>query len=210
MFSSLTSTQAKVLAFLEAFHTENGHSPTTQEVAHNFAWSSPSSAQQHLDALEKKGHIARTRKKARSIRILKPLHSEHTSPTVNVPLVGRIAAGLPVFALEEVEEVLSLPKSLFRGERMFALRVAGNSMINAGIFDGDIAILDKRAEFYDGEIAAVIIEEEATLKRIFRSKEGVVLKAENPSYDDRLIRLDKGDLSYRLAGVLLGTIRKFS
>lgn len=210
MPSSLTDTQAKVLAFLEAFHAEKGHSPTTQEVANHFAWSSPSSAQQHLNVLQKKGHITRSRKKARSIRVLKSLHSESAGPIVNVPLVGRIAAGLPVFVLEEVEEVLTLPKSLFRGEELFALKVAGNSMIDAGIFNGDIAILEKREEFSDGDIAAVIVEEEATLKRVFRTKKGLRLKAENSSYKDRLIQLDQGDRGYRLAGVLLGTIRKFS
>lgn len=190
--------------------TANSYSPTTKEVADNFGWSSHSSAQQHLEALEKKGRISRTRKSARSIRLLKPLYSETACPTVNIPMVGRIAAGLPTFALEEVEEILTFPRSLFRGENLFALRVSGDSMVDAGIFDKDLAVLEARSDFRDGEIAAVIVDEEATLKRVYRTKTGLRLKAENTSYPDRLIRFENEYKSYRLAGVLLGTIRQFT
>ncbi|MBP9224208.1 MAG: transcriptional repressor LexA [Verrucomicrobiales bacterium] len=211
MAKSLTTIQTKVLAFVEQATSQLGHSPTMKEIALHFGWSSISTVQQHLDALQKKGRLVRTPKSPRSLRVTKPLRPVSRDQTVAVPLVGRIAAGSPVFALEEAEEVLPLlPKALFRGSSLFALRVKGDSMIDAGIFDGDIAVLQSGPDFSDGDIAAVVVDEEATLKRVFRQKNGVRLQAENPAYPDRLISREQVKYSFRLAGVLVGTIRRFT
>ena len=109
-----------------------------REVAQHFGWSSTSTAQQHLAALQKKGRLARTPGSPRSLRVTGPLRVVSSAQTVAVPLVGRIAAGPPIFAVEETEEALLLPRTLFQGNGLFALRVKGDSMINAGIFDGDM------------------------------------------------------------------------
>lgn len=210
MAASLTNIQSKVLAFVEQSSAQKGHPPTMKEIARNFGWSSVSSAQQHLVALEKKGHLARIPNSPRSLRVTKPLRAVRPEQTVAVPLIGRIAAGSPIFALEEAEEVLPLPRGLFSGNDLFALRVKGDSMINAGIFDGDIAVLRSCPDFSDGEIAAIIVDEEATLKRVFRTARGFRLHAENPNYADRFVESDNQNLPVRLAGVLVGTIRKFS
>ena len=210
MATSLTNIQSKVLAFVEQSSAQNGHPPTMKEVAQHFGWSSISSAQQHLEALEKKGRLTHTPKSPRSLRVTKPLRQTGMNQTVAVPLVGHIAAGLPIFALEEAEEVLPLPRSLFRGSSLFALRVKGESMIDAGIFDGDIAVLRSGPDFYDGDIAAVVVNEEATLKRIFKTKCGVRLHAENPAYPDRLVSSEQVEQSFRVDGVLIGTIRRFN
>lgn len=180
-----------------------------KEVARHFGWSSTSTAQQHLEALVKKGRLARTPKSPRSLRVIKPLRGVRSDQTVAVPLVGRIAAGSPIFALEEPEEVLALPRALFGGSSLFALRVKGDSMIDAGIFDGDIAVLRSGPDFSDGNIAAVVVDEEATLKRVFKTKSGVRLHAENPAYPDRIVTSEQIKQSFRLAGVLVGTIRRF-
>ena len=127
-----------------------------------------------------------------------------------VPLLGRIAAGTPIFALEEAEEVLPLPRALFRGPGLFALRVSGDSMVKAGIFGGDIAVLRSGTEFRDGDIAAVIVEEEATLKRVFRERGGLRLHPENDAYEDRILTAAQLKRSFRMAGVLAGTIRRFN
>ncbi|MDX2111535.1 MAG: transcriptional repressor LexA [Verrucomicrobiota bacterium] len=209
MLDSLTQTQTKVLAFVEQASAEKGHPPTVKEIAHHFGWSSTSSAQQHLEALQRKGRLARTPKSPRTLHVTKPLRPLHPEQTVAVPLVGRIAAGSPIFALEEAEENLPLPRALFRGSSLFALRVKGDSMINAGIFDGDIAVLQSGPDFSNGDIAAVVVDEEATLKRVFKTRSGLRLQAENPAYPDRLVPLDKIKQSFRLAGVLVGTIRRF-
>jgi len=180
-----------------------------KEVSRHFGWSSISTAQQHLGALQKKGRIVRTPKSPRSLRVIKPLRPTGADQTVAVPLVGRIAAGVPIYALEEAEEVLPLPRALFRGNSLFALRVKGDSMVNAGIFDGDIAVLRSGSAFSDGDIAAVVVDEEATLKRVFKTKRGVRLQAENPAYVDRVVSSEQIKHSFRLAGVLVGTIRRF-
>ena len=125
---------------------------------------------------------------------------------VRVPLLGRIPAGEPTAAVEEVEEILPLPRGQFRGEKLFALRVRGESMMNAGILDGDVAVLDACREVADGNIAAVVLDDEATLKRLFRTGGGLRLVAENPAFRDRIIpRARLADV--RVAGVLVGLIR---
>ena len=210
MEASLTHTQSKVLAYVEQALTENGHPPTMREISDYFGWSSTSTAQQHLAALQKKGRLSRTPKSPRSLRVTKPLRTARADQTVAVPLVGRIAAGSPIFALEEAEEILPLPRKLFRGSDLFALRVKGDSMIDAGIFDGDIAVLRSSPDFSDGDISAVVVEEEATLKRVFKTKRGLRLNAENPTYPDRLVSAEQIKQSFRLAGVLVGTIRSFA
>ncbi|MEO8617163.1 MAG: S24 family peptidase [Luteolibacter sp.] len=117
---------------------------------------------------------------------------------------------MPIFALEETEEVLPLPRALFRGSSLFALRVKGDSMIDDGIFDGDIAVLRSGPEFSDGDIAAVVVEEEDTLKRVFKTKRGLRLHAENPAHPDRHVASEQIKQSFRLADVLIGTIRRFT
>lgn len=210
MNAALTKTQAKVLAFVEQASAQDGRPPTMREVADHFGWSSTSTAQQHLAALERKGRLSRTPNSPRSLRVSKPLRALRTEQTVAVPLLGRIAAGAPIFALEEAEELLPLPRTLFRGDNLFALRVKGDSMIQAGIYDGDIAVLRSGQDFSEGDIAAVVVDEEATLKRVFTSKQGIRLHAENPAYADRLISSEQIKQSCRLAGVLVGTIRRFT
>ncbi len=210
MTTLLTNTQSKVLAFVEQSSAEIGHPPTMKEVAGHFGWSSISTAQQHLAALEKKGRLTRTPKSPRSLRVTRPLREGCSDQTIFVPLVGRIAAGSPIFVLEEAEKVLPLPRALFRGSSLFALQVKGDSMIDAGIFDGDIAVLRPGPDFSDGDIAAVVFDEEATLKRVFKTSRGVRLHAENPAYPDRLICSEQIKQSFRLAGVLVGTIRRFN
>jgi repressor LexA len=210
MTISLTTTQEKVLAFVEQASALSRPPPTIREVAQHFGWSSTSTAQQHLGALQKKGWLARTPGSPRSLRVTEPLRAASSAQTVAVPLVGRIAAGTPIFALEETAEALILPRTLFQGNGLFALRVKGDSMINAGIFDRDIAVLRSGPDFSDGDIAAVVVEEEATLKRVFKTKRGLRLRAENPAYPDRLVTSEQIKQSFRLAGVLVGTIRRFS
>jgi repressor LexA len=210
MAISLTTTQEKVLAFVEQASAQSRPPPTIREVAQHFGWSSTSTAQQHLAALQKKGRLARTPGSPRSLQVTGPLRVVGSDQTVAVPLVGRIAAGPPIFALEETEEALLIPRTLFQGNGLFALRVKGDSMINAGIFDGDIAVLRSGPDFSDGDIAAVVVEEEATLKRVFKTKRGLRLHAENPAYPDRLVDLEQIKQSFGLAGVLVGTIRRFS
>lgn len=210
MPTSLTPPQTRVLSFIEDYQGEHGRPPSLREIADEFGYSSQSSAQQHVEALRRKGHLTRTPRSSRSLRVVKPRRLVTDGQTVAVPLVGRIAAGAPSFALEEAEEVLPLPRSLFRGRDLFALRVTGDSMVNVGIFAGDLAVLRAGPDFQNGDIAAVVVDEEATLKRVYRVPGGLRLHPENEAYEDRILTAREMKRSFRMAGVLVGTIRRFN
>jgi repressor LexA len=201
----LTDRQAEVLAFVQARQRGEGMSPTLDEICTHFGFSSPNAAREHLRLIQKKGYLERAVGKPRAIRVARSA-SPRGSDVVRVPLLGRIPAGEPSSAIEEVEEILPLPRGAFSGRRLFALRVRGESMIGAGILDGDVAVLDADGEPVDGSIAAVVLDEEATLKRLYRSKGGLRLVAENPAFPDRNITRARLS-SVRIAGVFVGLIR---
>ncbi|MDB6128932.1 MAG: lexA [Verrucomicrobiales bacterium] len=208
MRAGLTQRQDEIYQFLLDQREQHGVCPTQEEIREHFGFSSLNSVQEHLRLLEQKGFIKRNPRKARSIQLTGPGERTNLLDFINVPLLGSIPAGNPAFALECQEDILPLSRRLFRGRDLFALRVKGDSMTGAGIFDGDLAVLSARNEWIDGVIAAVVVDEEATLKRVYHTREGVRLHAENPAYEDRLIS-EKSHLSCRVAGVLVGLIRHF-
>lgn len=208
MTGELTQRQQEVFQFLVTFKEKNAQAPTIQEICQHFGFKSPTSAQQHLNLIEKKGFLTKRPRTARSIQLSEESSEVKVAPSLKVPLLGRIPAGPPAYALEFVEDTLVLPRRFFRGRDLFALRVEGDSMIGAGIFDNDIAVLSGRPDFRDGEIAAVVIDEEATLKRVYHDPAGLRLHAENHKYKDRIV--SAGDeKACRVAGILVGTLRAF-
>lgn len=207
MINSLTQRQAQVYSFIQEHQRREGVIPTLQEICQHFRFKSVNAAREHLRLIERKGLLQRSPGRPRAIKLAIRL-PEPSPDSVSVPLVGRIAAGQPSTALEEIEETLPLPRQLFRGKRLFALRVRGDSMVGAGIFDGDVAVLDAERDVRDGEIAAVVFEGEATLKRIYKTPKGLRLHAENPAIPDRFVRGGEHN-AIRIAGVLVGTMRKF-
>lgn len=207
MKAGMTDRQAAILDFVEQYQDERRTSPTLDDIREHFGFKSVSSVQNHLRLIERKGFLARDAGKARSLRVLRPDTPLGKEATVSVPLLGRIAAGVPIFALEHVQDMLVLPRRLFRGRTLFAVRVQGESMLGAGILDGDVAVIRAQPDCEDGEIAAVVLDEEATLKRVFRTPEGFTLRAENPAFQDRLISAKDAGRSVRIAGVLAGVVR---
>jgi repressor LexA len=203
----LTKRQADIYSFIQESQRKEGVTPTLKEICKRFGFKSPNAAREHLRLIERKGLLLRSPGQPRAIKLAIRL-PEVAEDTLAVPLLGRIAAGQPSPALEEIEDTLPLPRQLFRGKRLFALRVRGDSMIDAGIFDGDVAVLDGEREPRDGEIAAVVVDGEATLKRIYKSAKGLRLHAENPTIPDRFVRASEYN-SIRVAGVLVGTMRRF-
>ena len=204
--SELTDPQRQVFEFVQTHSEETGSAPTLEEICRQFRFKSTNSAREHLRLIEKKGYLERQPNRARGIRV-----THGRSPKgeiVRVPLVGHIAAGNPLDAMEEVEANIPLPRGFWRGDKLFALRVRGDSMVGAGIFDGDMAIVNVQAEVADGEIAAVVVGGDTTLKRVFRSTDGVRLHAENPIYQDQVFDQTDAD-TIRIAGVLVGTLRSF-
>lgn len=201
----LTSRQAEVLAFLKERQISSGFCPSLKEVAAHFGFRSTFAVREHLRLIEKKGFIYRKPGQPRAINI-RGKGNATDDGLVKIPLLGRIPAGQPLAAFEETERVIGAERGLFRGQQLFALRVRGDSMKGAGICDGDIAVLNYQQEVENGKIAAVLIEDEATLKRVIRNSHGLVLRAENPGFPDIVISKNEGR-ECRIAGLLVGLIR---
>ncbi len=200
MAKGLTHRQREVFEFIcRAMRAEN-RPPTVREIAQHFGFRSPKAATDHLDALERKGYIRRRNRKARNIEI-----REELSPQ-GIPLVGRIAAGSPILAVENLEGSLSTTAMFEADEKTFALQVEGDSMTGVGILPGDYVIVDGKGRVRNGTIAAVEIGDEATVKRVYISKGRVRLKAENPDYDD--IVVDKNSPDFTIYGRVIGVMRR--
>ena len=200
----LTTEQARVLDFIIERQAQ-AETPSVREIAKHFGYRSPNSAGQHLRLIEQKGYIKRTRSKARTIEVLVRKPKELNRDTVEIPLVGTIAAGKPITAIENIDGMVALDRNLFGTEGLFCLRVKGDSMRDIGVLDGDMAIVRKQSSLDSGEVGAVIIDDEATLKRVVRRNNQILLRAENPAYEDMTLSSDR-DVS--IAGRLVGVLRK--
>ena len=202
----LTPRQRQVFDFVRTFVAETDSAPTLEEISRHFRFRSSNSARQHLRLIAQKGHVRLLPGRARGIRLKHDCIPAQS--VILAPLVGRIAAGDPIGTIENTEARIPVPRKLWRGNDLFALRVQGDSMVDAGIFDGDIAIVSAQPVAENGEIAAIVIGEEITLKRFYRSIEGICLHPENSNYPD--LTFSQADSSaIRIAGVLVGTLRTF-
>jgi len=182
----LTDRQRQILDLIGATVRERGYPPSVREIGDAVGLSSPSTVHSHLSALERAGYLRRDPAKPRAIEVIDdgvPESSLHRAPVRDVPLVGRIAAGSPILAEEDIQEIYPLPTELVGNDPVFMLDVRGDSMIDAGIFDGDYVVVRRQSTAYNGQlVAALVSDEEATVKR-FRRKDGrVILEAENPAY----------------------------
>ena len=178
----LTDKQSAVLEYIRERRAEGFSMPTVREIQQRFGFSSPFAATRHIMALEKKGFLNRAGGLARSMI----LHDPHTPRWLNIPLLGAIPAGLPVEAVEQPDRCITVDADSLRlpkNPRAFALEVRGDSMIDAGILDRDIVILEL-AEARDRDIVAALIDGETTLKRYLVQKNRPFLRAENPKYPD--------------------------
>jgi repressor LexA len=200
MAKGLTNRQREVFEFICSAMRDEKRPPTVREIADNFGFRSPKAATDHLDALERKGYIRRRNRKARNIEI-----REELSPQ-GIPLVGRIAAGSPILAVENLEGSLSTTDLFGVDEKSFALQVEGESMTGAGILPGDYVIVEGGAEVRNGAIAAVRIGDDATVKRLYLSQKQARLKSENPDYEDIVINKDSEE--FVVFGPVIGVMRK--
>src|SRR5438876_6868748 len=181
----LTARQRRILDFIGTTVRERGYPPTVREIGEAVGLTSSSSVHSQLANLERRGLLKKDPTKPRAIGLSGP------GPTadrgVQVPLVGRIAAGAPVLASENIEEYLTVPTGFADDRDHFALRVSGDSMVGAGILDGDIVVVRSQAEAHDGQIVAAVLpgpaEDEATVKRLRRRGSRVMLQPENPAFE---------------------------
>lgn len=178
----LTKTQQKVFDYIKEVIDERGVAPSVREIGKAVGLKSTSTVQYNLNALEGLGYIERDSQLKRTIRICKngirPAH---------VPLVGTVTAGQPILAVETIEDYIPVPINQ-RGRELFALKIKGDSMINAGILDGDIAIIEKTPSAENGEIVVALIEDEATVKRFFKEKGHFRLQPENENYEPIIVK----------------------
>lgn len=182
----LSDRQREVLELIKVTVANRGYPPSVREIGERLGLRSPSTVHSHLSALVRGGFINRDPSKPRAIEVVDvgDTGSITSEPTRDVPLVGRIAAGSPILAEESIESVLPLPESLIGNGPVFMLEVRGDSMIDAGILDGDFVVVQSQKEARDGEIIAFLIDgEEATVKRLERRDGAVVLHSENPAYE---------------------------
>lgn len=184
----LTSKQQRVLDVIRGAMRLTGQPPTVREIGKEIGVLSSCTVQRHLDALEKKGFIKRDRYKYRSIELTDSFIPPFVR-AVNVPVLGQIAAGTPILAEQNIEDTFPLPMDLVSDtDEVFMLKVKGDSMINVGIFDGDLVAVRKQSTARNGEIVAAMIEDEATVKRFFKDGSQIRLVAENPAYDPIVTR----------------------
>ncbi len=169
----LTKSQQKVYDFLRQ-EASMGVPPTVREICAATGLKSTSTVHAHLKTLERLGYITREAGHNRSIRV------EGETPAAQVPILGKVTAGMPILAVEDVEGYLPFPKK--EGKELFALHVSGLSMRDAGILDGDYVVAERTATAEDGEIVVAMIDDEATVKRLFREQGGVRLQPENPDF----------------------------
>jgi len=176
----LTDRQKQVLSFIANYIKKNSYPPTIREIADHFGIS-VKGAHDHITALRKKGHLRQADKRPRTMGLT---HSRpEDADLLEIPLLGTVAAGLPVLADENFDGNILLHRSMLRkNKKYFALKVKGDSMTGVGILEGDTAIIEKQNTVRNGEIAVAVIDEAVTLKRFYRESSRIRLQAENPAY----------------------------
>ena len=177
----LTVRQREVLEFINGYIEQHRYPPSIRELAEHFSVSIRG-AYDHLKALRKKGYVRSAERRSRSLEVLDDGSDERRHRLVRIPLLGRVAAGAPLFAEEDGAETVEVSDELLGSGTWFALRVRGDSMCDAGIIDGDLAIVRRQEHADNGDIVVAMIEEAATLKRFFLESNRIRLQAENAAY----------------------------
>ncbi len=186
MFENLSQKQIEILLYIKSEIQRQGYPPAVREICKGVGLKSTSTVHGHLEKLESKGYIRKDPTKPRAIEILDQNNEEDilsVKKTVDVPIMGKVTAGAPVLAVENIEDTMPIPYDLVKDKEVFILNVSGDSMINAGILDGDKVLVKKQDIAENGDIVVALLGEEATLKRFFREKDHVRLQPENDFMD---------------------------
>ena len=206
MAKGLTKRQEEILDFIVGRVRDEGFPPTLKEIAGRFGLASPNAARDHVLALERKGFLKRTGDKSRALSLDPALRAAASAPR-GWPLVGVVPAGSPVLAEENFEGYVDLNELFGRGDGTFLLKVRGESMVGAGINDGDLVVVRHQEAVASGEIGVALVGGEATVKRLFHEEGSWRLQPENPAMDP--IRVWDGDPEFRVAGKVIGVVRRF-
>lgn len=199
---TLTGRQREILEYIEKMITEYGKSPTIREIGEKFDISSTNGVRAHLEALIKKGYIRKQGLISRGIELVR----DWATSVGKIPLVGSVPAGNPIDAIENVEGEIAIDTSFLPGGDTFTLRVEGDSMIDAGIFDGDLVIVKKQKTADRGDIIVAVIGDEATVKRYYPKNGRVHLRPENDAYEPIIV--DRNSPNFQIAGKVVALMRR--
>ncbi len=183
MSGNLTEKQKVILEYIKEEILSKGYPPTVREICNKVGLSSPSSVHSHLNTLEEKGFIKRDPTKPRAIEIVDDDFALSRREIGNIPIVGRVAAGEPLLAVENIENYFALPTEFLPNKETFILKVYGESMINVGFFEGDYLIVEKQNTANNGDIVVALIEDSVTVKRFFKEANRIRLQPENDNMD---------------------------
>ena len=198
----LTKRQREMLDYIESFLEEYGYSPSFEEIAKNFGYSSLATVHEHLSNLERKGYLRKNYNKSRSLELVP---AEGTL-AVDLPLLGAVAAGLPIEAIEE-QETVSVPHDMLRSGNNYVLRVRGNSMVDEQIRDGDFIVVNSRQTADNGEMVVALVHgDSATVKKFYRERQGRIrLQPANATMEP--MYFDESEV--RIQGIVVAVIRKY-
>ena len=207
----LTIKQRELLDYLSEYKDKHNHSPSYDEIRIAMRLKSKSGIHRIVSALEERGFIKKLANRARAIEIIRPINEYNqknlnNSSTVEIPLYGKIAAGTPIEAIANIEKTIPVPNNFIGNGSYYALEVSGDSMINKGIMDNDIAIIEKRNSAENGKIVVALIrKEEATLKILSYNKKKIILEPANKNYKSQIYTQNEVEIQ----GILVGIIRKY-
>ncbi|MCL5028531.1 MAG: transcriptional repressor LexA [Bacteroidetes bacterium] len=214
MKKQLTDRQEEILVFIKQFREENGYPPTLREIGKKFEISSTFGVKRHLDALVKKGYLNIESNASRGISFQRDTEESQETKLFKieddygfhkVPILGRVAAGVPILAEENIEGSIVVDSSFMKkSENCFALKVKGDSMINAGIFEGDLVIVSSKRDVVNGDIVVALLEDDATVKTYELKNKMIRLLPQNPNYNPiEIIDIE----SFKLIGKVIGIVR---
>ncbi|MDW2799503.1 transcriptional repressor LexA [Clostridium boliviensis] len=195
----ITPKQQEILVYIKETILKKGYPPAVREICEAVHLKSTSSVHSHLETLEEKGYIRRDPTKPRTIEIIDDCFNLTRREVVNVPILGTVAAGQPLYAEENIENYYPIPSDLLPNTETFMLKVRGNSMINAGILEGDQIIVEHCSTAQNGEIVVALVDDSATVKRFFKEKGQYRLQPENDSMDPIIV--DHVDILGKVIGL---------
>ena len=202
-YGKITQKQQEILDYIKNEILNRGFPPAVREICDAVDLKSTSSVHAHLETLERNGYIRRDPTKPRAIEILDDNFNLTRREMVNVPMIGTVAAGQPLLAVENIENYFPIPVEYMPNEQTFMLRVKGDSMINIGILDGDQVLVRKTSSAENGDIVVALIEDGATVKTFYKENGHIRLQPENPDYDPIIVK------DVQILGQVIGVFRMF-
>ncbi|MFZ5753481.1 MAG: transcriptional repressor LexA [Bacillota bacterium] len=202
MYEDLTDRQVAIINYIKKEIKAKGYPPSVREIGEAVGLSSSSTVHNHLNQLESRGYIKRDPTKPRAIEVIDH-NLRPNKEMVNVPIVGRVTAGSPILAVENIEDTFPLPLDFIKSEDVFILNVKGDSMIEAGIQDGDLVIVKKQNTARNGDIVVALLDDEATVKRFYKENSHIRLQPENSNYEPIITK------DVLILGKVIALLRKY-